>query len=140
MGRKLLTELRDHRRAREFSLAQVRFSFVMSVIPFSAARFTPSDIKEFTALAGPKLQRGLWAGITRETGRDFDRLLVTLPGISRSVFSFERDRRGDYHLLFYHKAGWYSIGSGRTAAECLAVCRPHTPLETAEDGPVGERA
>ncbi|HYD32194.1 MAG TPA: hypothetical protein VEB64_15235 [Azospirillaceae bacterium] len=95
----------------------------MTVIAFSVARFTPADLAEFNAIAEIKLNQGQWAQVTRESGRDFDRLIICLPGLDRPVFRFERDRHGRYRLHFNDRAGWYVIGSGTTAGECLAVWR-----------------
>ncbi|MGQ9366899.1 hypothetical protein [Azospirillum sp. ST 5-10] len=96
----------------------------MTVVAFTSARLTPADLAEFDRVADPKLRQGHWAGVIRESGRDFDRLLVLLPGVERPVFRFERDRTGAYHLHFNDRSGWYGIGSGATASECLAIWRP----------------
>jgi hypothetical protein len=96
----------------------------MTVVAFSRARFTPADLAEFDQVAEPKLRLGHWAGITRESGRGHDRLLVLLPGVDRPVFRFERDARGHYSLSFNDRSGWYGIGAGATAAECLSIWRP----------------
>ncbi|WP_035694004.1 hypothetical protein [Azospirillum halopraeferens] len=96
----------------------------MTVVAFSAARFTPADLAAFDEVAGPKLRQGHWAGVMRESGRDFDRLLVMLPGVDRPVFRFERDRAGSYHLHFHDRSGWYGIGSGASAVDCLSIWRP----------------
>lgn len=104
----------------------------MTVVAFSVARFTPSDLDEFGVVAEPKLRLGHWAGIIRETGRDFDRLLVMLPGVERPVFRFERDGKGRYALSFNDRAGWYGIGNGATAAECLSIWRPRSRAPRAE--------
>lgn len=96
----------------------------MTIVAFTAARFTPTDLAEFHRVADPKLRLGHWATVTRESGRDFDRLEVRLPGVDRPVFRFERDRQGRYNLAFNDRAGWYGIGSGSTAGECLAIWRP----------------
>ena len=96
----------------------------MTVVAFSCARFTPADLTEFEAVAGPKLRHGHWAGVIRDTRRDHDRLLVLLPGVERPVFRFERDGRGRYSLSFNDRSGWYGIGAGSTARECLAIWRP----------------
>ncbi|WP_207455155.1 hypothetical protein [Azospirillum sp. SYSU D00513] len=98
----------------------------MTVVAFSRARFTPDDLTEFGDVAEAKLRLGHWAGITRESGRDYDRLLVLLPGVDRPVFRFERDARGRYSLSFNDRSGWYGIGAGTTAAECLAIWRPRS--------------
>lgn len=95
----------------------------MKIIPFTISRFTPDDLAEFGSVADLKLQRGQWAAVLRQSGPGFDRLTITLPGVDRPVFSFERDRRGAYRLRFNDRAGWYDIGSGDTAAECLSVWR-----------------
>lgn len=95
----------------------------VSVIAFSLARFTPSDLQEFYEIADPRLARGLWESVARQTGPDFDRLQVRLPRIARPVFSFERDRQGRYTLLFNDSHGWHGIGSGHTAGECLTIWR-----------------
>ncbi|WP_207480198.1 hypothetical protein [Arenibaculum pallidiluteum] len=95
----------------------------MTVVAFSLARFTPADIREFHTIADPRLQRGLWAGVSRQSGSDFDRLLVSFPNIDRPVFSFERDKRGRYTLWFNDRQGWHSIGTGNTAQECLTIWR-----------------
>lgn len=104
----------------------------MTVVAFSCSRFTPSDINAFELVAEPKLRLGHWAGIIRESDRDFDRLLVMLPGVERPVFRFERDGKGRYTLCFNDRAGWYGIGSGATAAECLSIWRPRTRPARAE--------
>jgi hypothetical protein len=96
----------------------------MTVVAFSRARFTPTDLTEFEEVAEPKLRLGHWAGILRESGRDYDRLLVLLPGVDRPVFRFERDARGRYSLSFNDRSGWYGIGAGTTATECLSIWRP----------------
>ncbi len=96
----------------------------MSVVAFSRARFTPDDLREFDLVAAPKLRQGHWAALARETTRGRDRIHVLLPGVDRPVFRFERDETGAYHLWFNDRAGWYPIGEGATAAECLAIWRP----------------
>jgi len=95
----------------------------MTVLAFSRARFTPADIAEWTSVAQPKLDRGLWESVVRSTGPDFDRMVVHFPNLDRPVFRFERDARGRYKLLFNDRRGWYEIGSGDDAAECLSVWR-----------------
>lgn len=95
----------------------------MTVLAFSVARFTPADLDEFHAIALPRLEKGLWAGVARQSGRDFDRIVITLPGVDRAVFSFERDRHGMYALYFHDRGGSHRIGAGYTAAESLAVWR-----------------
>lgn len=96
----------------------------MTVIAFTATRFTPADLDVFAEVAQPKLSRGHWSGVIRRSGPGFDRLEVLLPGVDRPVFRFERGRDGRYHLSFNDRAGWYAIGCGGTAAECLAIWRP----------------
>ena len=66
----------------------------MTVLTFSRAQLSPVDLAAFDAIATPNLERGLWSGIRRRTGRDYDRLLVTVPQIDQVLFSFERDREG----------------------------------------------
>ncbi|QJE73758.1 hypothetical protein HHL28_12235 [Aerophototrophica crusticola] len=107
----------------------------MTVVPFLAARFSPADLAEWNSVALPKLSRGLWETVERSTGPDFDRLVVRFPNLERPVFRFERDRRGTYRLLFNDRRGWYEIGSGQTAAECLSVWKgrlPRTEQQTAD--------
>ncbi len=104
----------------------------MTVVAFSRARFTPADLSEFEMVAEPKLRLGHWAGIIRESGRDFDRLLVMLPGVGRPVFRFERDGKGQYALSFNDRAGWYGIGNGAAAAECLSIWRPRSRAARAD--------
>jgi hypothetical protein len=91
----------------------------MTVIPFPACRFTPADLTEFYKIALPKCARGVWAGVTRQTARYQDMLMVSLPGQSEPIFLFERDRAGRYRLWF--RDGGRCIGSGATAAECLTI-------------------
>lgn len=93
----------------------------MTVVAFSRARFTPHDIAAFNAVADPRLERGLWDKVTRQTSADIDRLVVTFPHLDRPVFRFERDRRGTYTLWFHDLQGWHSIGTGDSAAECLSL-------------------
>ncbi len=95
-----------------------------NIIAFSCARFTPDDLAAFESIAEPKLRDGHWAGVVRESGRDHDRLLVLLPEVDRPVFRFERDGRGRYSLSFHDRSGWYGIGAGGTAGECLSIWRP----------------
>lgn len=105
------------------------------ILPFSVARFCPADLAEWNSVARPKLERGLWESVTRQSGRDFDRLIVHFPNLQRPVFRFERDRRGTYRLLFNDRRGWYEIGSGDTAEECLSVWKgrlPRSPRPSAE--------
>lgn len=103
------------------------------IVPFSVARFCPADLAEWNGVAGPKLQRGLWESVERETGADYDRLVVHFPNLDRPVFRFERDRRGRYRLLFNDRRGWYEIGTGDTAAECLSVWRGRLPQAPERD-------
>ncbi|ACI99632.1 hypothetical protein [Rhodospirillum centenum] len=108
----------------------------MTVVPFSLARFTPADLAEWNSVALPKLDRGLWESVTRSSGPDFDRLVVHFPNLDRPVFRFERDRRGGYRLLFNDRRGWYEIGSGDSAGECLSVWKgrlPRSPQRQPED-------
>ncbi len=97
------------------------------IVPFSVARFCPADLAEWNSVALPKLDRGLWESVTRQTGPDFDRLIVHFPNLERPVFRFERDRRGTYRLLFNDRRGWYEIGSGDSAEECLSVWKGRLP-------------
>ena len=69
------------------------------------------------------MDRGLWAGVTRQTSADGDQLLVTFPHLDRPVFRFERDRRGTYTLWFHDRQGWHSIGTGSSSTECLSIWR-----------------
>jgi hypothetical protein len=65
--------------------------------------------------------------VLRESGRTHDRLLVLLPEVDRPVFRFERDAKGRYSLSFHDRSGWYGIGAGDNAAECLSIWRPRRP-------------
>ena len=98
-----------------------------NVIQFSRARFTPDDLDAFAAVAEPKIRDGHWVGVLRESGRTHDRLLVLLPEVDRPVFRFERDAKGRYSLSFHDRSGWYGIGAGDNAAECLSIWRPRRP-------------
>jgi hypothetical protein len=98
-----------------------------NVIQFSRARFTPDDLDAFAAVAEPKIRDGHWVGVLRESGRTHDRLLVLLPEVDRPVFRFERDAKGRYSLSFHDRSGWYGIGAGDSAAECLSIWRPRRP-------------
>ena len=95
----------------------------MTIVAFSLARFSPADLSEFNEIARPRMDRGLWAGVSRQTSPDGDQLLVTFPHLDRPVFRFERDRRGTYTLWFHDRQGWHSIGSGSTSTECLSIWR-----------------
>jgi hypothetical protein len=95
----------------------------MTVVAFSLARFTPADLSEFNEIARPRIDRGLWAAVTRQTSADGDQLLVTFPHLDRPVFRFERDRRGTYTLWFHDRQGWHGIGTGSSATECLSIWR-----------------
>ncbi|HYC05204.1 MAG TPA: hypothetical protein VED40_18065 [Azospirillaceae bacterium] len=105
----------------------------MTVVAFSVARFTPFDLTEWNAIAMPKLERGLWESVSRQSGPDFDRLTVHFPNLERPVFRFERDRRGNYRLFFNDRRGWYCIGTGESADECLAVWRGRLPRKPASE-------
>jgi len=98
-----------------------------NVIQFCRARFTPDDMDAFAAVAEPKIRDGHWVGVLRESGRDHDRLLVLLPEVDRPVFRFERDAKGRYSLSFHDRSGWYGIGAGDSAADCLSIWRPRRP-------------
>ena len=93
----------------------------MTVLTFSRAQLSPVDLAAFDAIATPNLERGLWSGIRRRTGRDYDRLLVTVPQIDQVLFSFERDREGTYRLFLYDRGDQHCIGTGRSAVDCLAI-------------------
>ena len=93
----------------------------MTVCTFSRAQLSPSDLAAFDEIATPNLERGLWSGIRRRTGRDYDRLLVTVPRIDQVLFSFERDREGTYRLFVHDRGDQHWIGSGRRAVDCLAI-------------------
>jgi len=95
----------------------------MTVVPFALFRFTPSDLAEFYEIAVPKCTQGLWAGVMRQTGRDHDRLMVTLKGVARPVFSFERGQDGHYRLFYHDRSEHRLIGLGDSAAECLVIWR-----------------
>jgi hypothetical protein len=105
----------------------------MTVVAFSLARFTPADIAEWNSVAMPKLQRGLWESVSRTSNPEGDKLMVRFPNLERPVFTFERDRRGTYRLFFNDRRGWYCIGSGDTAAECLAVWKGRVPRAKAAE-------
>ncbi|MBK1836361.1 hypothetical protein JHL17_02960 [Azospirillum sp. YIM B02556] len=98
-----------------------------NVIQFCRARFTPDDLDVFAAVAEPKIRDGHWVGVLRESGRTHDRLLVLLPEVDRPVFRFERDAKGRYSLSFHDRSGWYGIGAGDSAADCLSIWRPRRP-------------
>ena len=95
----------------------------MTVLTFSRAQLSPDDLAVFDAIATPNLERGLWSGIQRRTGRDYDRLLVTFPQNDQVLFSFERDREGTYRLFVHDRGDQHCIGTGRRAADCLAIWR-----------------
>nr|WP_042669534.1 hypothetical protein [Methylobacterium sp. B34] len=98
-----------------------------NIVPFCRARLTPDDLDAFAAVAEPKIREGHWAGVLRESGRTHDRLLFLLPEVDRPVFRFERDAGGRYSLSFHDRSGWYGIGTGDSAAECLSIWRPRRP-------------
>ena len=100
-----------------------RITKAMTIVAFSLARFSPADLSEFNEIARPRMDRGLWAGVSRQTSPDGDQLLVTFPHLDRPVFRFERDRRGTYTLWFHDRQGWHSIGTGTSATECLSIWR-----------------
>ena len=95
----------------------------MTVLTFSRAQLSPVDLAAFDAIATPNLERGLWSGIRRRTGRDYDRLLVTVPQIDQVLFSFERDREGTYRLFLHDRGDQHCIGIGRSAVDCLTIWR-----------------
>ena len=53
--------------------------------------------------------------------------------LDRPVFSFERDKRGLYRLFFNDRRGWYCIGTGESAGECLAVWKGKVPRAKAAE-------
>ena len=93
----------------------------MNIVEFSLARFTPSDIAAFNAIANPRLERRLWDSVTRQTAPSVDRLVVKFPYLDGPVFHCERDRTGAYTLWFRDRQGWHSIGTGQSADECLSI-------------------
>jgi hypothetical protein len=95
----------------------------MTVLTFSRAQLSPADLAVFDAIATPNLERGLWSGIRRRTGRDYDRLLVTVPQIDQVLFSFERDREGTYRLFVHDRGDQHCIGTERSAVDCLGIWR-----------------
>jgi hypothetical protein len=95
----------------------------MTVVPFAPFRFSPADLAEFYEIAVPKCTQGLWAGVMRQTGGDYDRLMVSLKGVARPVFSFERGQDGRYRLFYHDRLERRLIGLGDSAAECLVIWR-----------------
>jgi hypothetical protein len=95
----------------------------MSVIPFSKARFTPSDIAEFFRVTLPRCARGEWARIARRTGRDRDSLDVFGPDQARPVLTFERGRDGGYRLFRHGSGGPVCLAREDIAAACLEPLR-----------------
>jgi hypothetical protein len=95
----------------------------MSVLAFSVARFTPSDVAVFMEIAAPRLRAGLWAATHRQSGSWGDRISIHLPGRADPLFRFERDRQGTYALYYHDRSGSHRIGFAATAAECLRVWR-----------------
>jgi hypothetical protein len=95
----------------------------MTVVAFSPARFTSDDLVLFDAVAYPRIARGLWAGVSRNTCHDGDQILVTFPHHPLPVFRFELDRSGTYTLYFRSASSseWSVIATGTSAAECLAI-------------------
>jgi hypothetical protein len=93
----------------------------MTVVAYSRARFTEADLSIIDAIAQPRIARGLWAGVSRQTSPDCDRVLVYLPRSELPTFRFERARRGTYTLWFQDRCGSHVIGSGQSAAECLSI-------------------
>lgn len=109
----------------------------MTILAFSVARFSPADLEEWNSIALPKLERGLWQSVTRRSDRERDELLVHFPSLDRPVFRFERDKRGTYRLLFNDRKGWYEIGRGDSAADCLAVWKGRPARSDRPAAPVG---
>ena len=93
----------------------------MTVLNFSRARLTPQDIDAFNAVAKPRMESGLWSGVSRNTDASGDRITVMFHNLNRPAFLFERDKTGQYTLWFQDRNGWHSIKTGDNADECLSI-------------------
>jgi len=93
----------------------------MNVVPFSRARFSPTDISHFNEVALPRLADGRWTAIARSSGPWGDRIDITVAERSTATFTFERDKDGGYSLYFHDRSGAVRIGGGSSAADCLWI-------------------
>lgn len=93
----------------------------MTVVSFTCARFTPSDVVLFRRIADPRLADGRWIALKRHSTRDNDRLEVYLPDTAAPLFRFERNAHGRYALSMRDKGEWHVIGTGASATECLGI-------------------
>jgi hypothetical protein len=93
----------------------------MTVIAFSAARFTPDDLAEFARIADRRLREGRWKAVSRESASGHDRLLIRLPGGGEPLFRLERDATGTYRLSLRDRGAWHPLGEGTAIGDCLAV-------------------
>jgi hypothetical protein len=85
--------------------------------------FTADDLSAFDQVAWPRITRGLWSHIARNTCGQGDQILVYFPHVQLPVFRFERSRCGTYTLWFRSasSANWELIATGTSAADCLSI-------------------
>lgn len=98
-----------------------------NVAPFSYARFTPGDLKEFDRISRSKLRTGIWKEVLRQSDRKSDRLVAICGLTGMPVFQFERGADG-YVMWYFHKQckpnpKWVQISCSQTAEQCLSIMK-----------------
>jgi hypothetical protein len=82
------------------------------------ARFTDDELLAITTIAAPRIDAGLWLGLERDSGADFDHISIWLPYYTEAYYMIRRDPKGWTNLLFCSSANCRLIVSGGLD-ECL---------------------
>jgi hypothetical protein len=80
-------------------------------------RFSDDELLEITRIAVPRIDAGLWSHLERDSGDEFDRILIWLSD-GKTNCRLERDASGWTYLLFCISTEWRLIASG-TLTDCL---------------------
>jgi hypothetical protein len=87
-------------------------------ITLPTSRFTDDELLAITTVAALRIDAGLWSGLERDSGADFDHISIWLPYNTESYFKICRDPKGLTDLLFFTFDSCRLIVSG-SLDECL---------------------
>jgi hypothetical protein len=87
-------------------------------ITLPISRFTDDELLAITTIAAPRIDTGLWSGLERDSGADFDHVSIWLPYNTESYYKICRDPKGWTDLLFCTSDSCRLIVSG-SLEECL---------------------
>ena len=87
-----------------------------------SARFSDDELLTVTQLASTQIDTGLWVRLQRDSGADYDRIVVHLPPERDAHFRIERDPTGWTYLLVCSPNDWRLLVCG-TFDECVRAIR-----------------